>query len=156
MQEVEDGQTPQSRRMFMVGMFAFVVTICSIGAGVLRFLIPNVEFGKPKRFKVGKPSDFPDKQATYVADQKIFIIRDGNSYMALSAVCTHLGCTVRSDTTGPGFSCPCHGSKYLADGTNTAGPAPKPLEAYEVSLAPTGELVVDKRTTVSRKEKFTV
>lgn len=156
MQEVEEGQTPQSRRMFLAGMFAFVITIVSIGAGVLRFLIPNVEFGKPKRFKVGMPSDFPDKTATYVADQKIFVIRDGNSYMALSAVCTHLGCTVRNNPTGSGFSCPCHGSVYLPDGTNTAGPAPRPLDAYEVSQGPNGELIVDKRTTVSKTERFTV
>ena len=154
--QVREGESQPSRRMFLAGMFAFVVTIFSIGAGILRFLVPNVEFGKPKRFKVGMPKDFPDKSATYVADQKIFVIRDGNSYMAISAVCTHLGCTVRNNTDGSGFSCPCHGSKYYADGTNFAGPAPKPLDAYEVSLGPNGELIVDKRTLVSRKEKFTV
>jgi cytochrome b6-f complex iron-sulfur subunit len=156
MQEVEDGRTPQSRRLFLVGMGAFLVTIVSIGAGILRFLVPNVEYGKPKRFKVGMPSDFPDKTATYVADQKIFIVRDGNSFAALSAVCTHLGCTVRNNPAGAGFSCPCHGSVYQADGTNIAGPAPKPLDAFEVSSGPNGELIVDKRTTVAKTERFTI
>lgn len=154
--QVNQEESPQSRRIFLAGMFAFTVTIVSIGAGILRFLVPNVEFGKPKRFKVGMPQDFPDKTATYIADQKVFIIRDGNSYMAISAVCTHLGCTVRSNTSGAGFSCPCHGSKYYGDGTNYAGPAPRPLDAFEVSQGPNGDLFVDKRTIVSRKERFTV
>ena len=154
--QVRDGESRPSRRTFIAGTFAFVITILSIGAGILRFLVPNVEFGKPKRFKAGMPQDFPDKSATYLADQKVFIIRDANSYMAVSAVCTHLGCTVRNNPDNSGFSCPCHGSKYHSDGTNFAGPAPRPLDAYEVSLGPNGELIVDKRTLVSRKEKFTV
>lgn len=144
-----------SRKYFLVGLTAFLVSLVSIFAGLLRFMIPNVEFGKPRRFKVGMPSDFPDKAATYVPDQKIFIVRDGNTFLALSAVCTHLGCTVRANTDS-GFSCPCHGSRYQPDGTNYAGPAPKPLDAFEVSMGNSGELIVDKRTTVSRKERFRI
>jgi Rieske Fe-S protein len=146
-------KTGVSRRFFVVGLTAFMVSIASIGVGIMRFLIPNVEFGKPRRFKAGMPQDFPDKTATYIADQKVFICRDGDSYLALSAVCTHLGCTVRNNTDG-GFSCPCHGSRYKSDGVNYAGPAPQPLEAYEISLGNSGELIVDKRTQVSRTTRF--
>ena len=149
-------QARQSRRLFLSGLTAFVLTIIAMLVGTLRFLIPNVEYGKPRRFKVGLPSDFPDKTSTYLPDQKVFIVRDGNSFLALSAVCTHLGCTVRKDDTSTGFFCPCHGSRYKGDGTNYAGPAPKPLAAYEVSLGPTGELIVDKRTLVSPSQRFTV
>ncbi len=154
MKQVDEPATKQiTRRYVVVGMTAFLVSIASIGAGIMRFLVPNVEFGKPRRFKAGMPQDFPDNAATYLADQKVFIVRQGDTYMALSAVCTHLGCTVRSNTEG-GFSCPCHGSRYKGDGTNYAGPAPKPLEAYEISLGNSGELIVDKRTLISRTERF--
>jgi len=156
MQVRDEEESPQSRRMFLIGTAAFVVTVASIGAGILRFLVPNVEFGRPKRFKVGMPQDFPNKTASFIPDQKIFVVRDSNSYMAISAVCTHLGCTVRNNPDGSGFSCPCHGSKYSADGTNFAGPAPRPLDTFEVSMGPNGELIVDKRTVVSSKEKFTI
>lgn len=149
-------EAKQSRRFFMIGLSAFVVSVFSILLGVFRFLIPNVEYGKPRRFKIGMPQDFPDKAATYLPDQKIFIVRDGNSYLALSAVCTHLGCTVRRDENNAGFSCPCHGSRYKGDGTNYAGPAPRPLEAFEISLGTTGELIVDKRSTVSPSQRFTI
>lgn len=45
---------------------------------------------------------------------------------ALSLTCTHLGCRVRPASSG-GFACPCHGSRFAADGSLTAGPARAPL-----------------------------
>jgi cytochrome b6-f complex iron-sulfur subunit len=146
----------QSRRFFIGGLFAFLTSMCLIALGAFRFVVPNVLYGKNQRFKAGMPKDFPDKQATYLPDQQVFICRDGDTFMALSAVCTHLGCTIRNDPDHPGFFCPCHGSKFKPDGTNYSGPAPKPLEAYEISTGNTGELIVDKRTLVSPKEKYRV
>ncbi len=144
----------QSRRFFIAGLVTFFTSFALVVLGALRFVVPNVQYGKSLRFKVGMPSDFPDKAATYVSDQQIFIVRDGNSYLALSATCTHLGCAVRPDDASPGFFCPCHGSRFGSDGTNIAGPAPKPLEVYEVSLGNGGELIVDKRVRTSRKDRF--
>ena len=146
----------QSRRFFVGGVFAFLTSMGLIVLGAFRFVVPNVLYGKNQRFKVGLPKDFPDKQATYLPEQQVFIVRDGNSYAAMSAVCTHLGCTIRTDPDRPGFFCPCHGSRFKPDGTNYAGPAPKPLEAYEISVSNLGELVVDKRTLVSPKERYRV
>ncbi len=143
-----------SRRFFLGGLITFLVSVALIVLGSIRSFIPNVQFGKPLRFKAGMPQDFPDKTATYIEDQKVFIVRDGNSFLALSSVCTHLGCTVRTDASGTGFFCPCHGSRYRENGKNYAGPAPKPLAVYELSLGPGGELIVDKRTTLSNRETF--
>ena len=54
---------------------------------------------------------------------------DGEAIMpyALRAECTHLGCLVQPNPFGDGFSCPCHGSQYSANGAVTRGPAPKSL-----------------------------
>ncbi|KAL1507139.1 hypothetical protein AB1Y20_007992 [Prymnesium parvum] len=51
---------------------------------------------------------------------------------ALRAECTHLGCLVTPNPLGDGFTCPCHGSRYAADGTVLRGPAPRPLRLAKV------------------------
>ena len=60
---------------------------------------------------------------------------------AISNTCTHLGCVVA--TTEIGFDCPCHGSRFDADGTVLGGPAPRPLPWFRLSLSPSGEVEVD-------------
>ena len=53
--------------------------------------------------------------------------------VAMTAICTHLGCTVAP--AGAQVVCPCHGSVYKsADGSNVSGPAPKPLAAVTVHV----------------------
>ncbi|KOO34970.1 cytochrome b6-f complex iron-sulfur subunit, partial [Chrysochromulina tobinii] len=53
---------------------------------------------------------------------------------ALRAECTHLGCLVQPDPLTGGFACPCHGSRYAADGSVTRGPAPAPLKLARVDV----------------------
>ncbi|MDA8330510.1 MAG: ubiquinol-cytochrome c reductase iron-sulfur subunit [Candidatus Dormibacteraeota bacterium] len=51
--------------------------------------------------------------------------------ITLSNVCTHMQCDVHWDINLNVFFCPCHGGEYSMDGTNIAGPPPKPLFRYE-------------------------
>ena len=46
--------------------------------------------------------------------------------VVLDLTCTHLRCRV-APAEGGGFSCPCHASRYDAEGRPVAGPAPRPL-----------------------------
>ena len=57
--------------------------------------------------------------------------------LTLSNVCTHMQCDVHWDINLNVFFCPCHGGEYSMDGTNIAGPPPKPLFRYEHKLVAT-------------------
>lgn len=54
--------------------------------------------------------------------------------MALFQRCVHLGCRVPWCATSIGFECPCHGSKYDSVGEYFAGPAPRNLDRFVVSV----------------------
>ena len=161
------------RRDFLIklGTGAGVCALGAQGVASLRSLVPNVSYDAPTTVKLGPPSDFPDG-LKFLADERLFIFRNGNTFHAVSAVCTHLGCTVRAEalprpeTADVGgaplrlthqFSCPCHGSHYKGDGTNVSGPAPKPLSWFRLSVAPDdGQLVVDLADEVERNFRLTV
>lgn len=60
-------------------------------------------------------------------------------WIALSAVCTHLGCTVQYEPGPDRIHCACHGGVYNPyTGANVSGPPPKPLKLFKVAVNPTG------------------
>jgi cytochrome b6-f complex iron-sulfur subunit len=67
---------------------------------------------------------------------------DDGTWVALSAVCTHLGCTLSYTSPSPLIICPCHGGQYDPHtGKNVGGPPPRPLTKFDVQAEP-GQVVV--------------
>ncbi len=161
------------RREFLkrIGIGAGLVALCGQAAASLRSLVPNVSYDAPTTVKLGPPAEFPDGMK-FLPEQRLFVFREKNTFHAISAVCTHLGCTVRAEALPQvevrkiggaefklthRFLCPCHGSRYQGDGVNVAGPAPRPLAWYELSVATDdGQLVVDLAKPVDRSFRLTV
>ena len=66
-------------------------------------------------------------------EEKIAAWRDDDGALhALSASCTHKGCTVTWNNADRTWDCPCHGSIFAADGSVIHGPARKPLAAMQL------------------------
>lgn len=167
------GSTGKSRRTFLqkLGLGGILASIAGLGFQSFRSLIPNVLYEPPMRFKIGVPAMLADG-VTFLEDKRLYVFKEGRSFYAISASCTHLGCTVKySKLNQPKqveirgekkdisfeFHCPCHGSKFYADGTQYAGPAPRPLHWYKLELAPEdGQLVVNMNEEVGQNFRLTV
>lgn len=162
-----------SRRTFLksVGISAVLLALGGQLYAMLRSLFPNVLYEPPQKFKVGDIAKFTDG-GTFLEDKQLFIFREENTFHAISAACTHLGCTVKMvklnqpKTVSAGgreivenveFHCPCHGSKYYGDGTNFAGPAPRPLDYFKLEVSPDSvQLIVDKAEKVGQDFRLTI
>jgi cytochrome b6-f complex iron-sulfur subunit len=109
-------------------------------AGLLRFLDFQEEDMSKTEFDLGLASDYPPGSRSLIADVPAILINEASGFMALSLVCTHLGCTVEQKDNG--FACPCHGSRYDAEGKVVRGPAQKALRLLRVEQNAQGHLIL--------------
>lgn len=56
------------------------------------------------------------------------------TFVAMSAICTHAGCSVSFNKTTTLMACPCHGSKFNTDGTVNTGPAARDLKTFTTAV----------------------
>jgi len=146
-----DAVGPDRRRLLNVLLGgSFLAWAAVVIYPVIRYLRPPAESGGASE------SPLSDEDKHKVQGESFVIIRLGASRVivfqdaqgklkALSAVCTHEGCTVTYKKSEDLIWCPCHNGKFTSDGRVISGPPPKPLFAYQV----TGDLV--GTVTVSRQ-----
>ena len=142
------------RRDFLDEVAASALGIAGLGAVVVtvKYLSPNVLFEPPTSFRVGAPDEYPVNSVTYVADQQVYVVRLQEGFVAVSAICTHLGCITQWKPDLDLIACPCHGSRFKKDGAVVNGPAPRPLPHYGIRLLASGELLVDKLDIVPQSQ----
>jgi cytochrome b6-f complex iron-sulfur subunit len=147
----DDNDDPKmTRRKFLAIMgWTIVGGVTGIlGGAIMSFLYPNALKIPSSVFSIGRPTDVLSNDGrVFLAEHKVFMHVTRGKVRCMTAICTHLGCTVNAVETG--FKCPCHGSTYDIDGKNTGGPAPRPLIFYEIYKGGAGDLVVDKSKTIS-------
>ncbi len=123
-----------SRRDFLKLLragFLYLSGAFAIG-GLLRFLDFDPNPAPQTNFDLGPADNFPPDSRTLLADPPAVLLHTPSGFSAISLVCTHLGCTV--EQSAGGFTCPCHGSLYDANGKVTRGPAQSPLRKLRVEV----------------------
>lgn len=117
---------------------------------IARYLVP------PELAEAAPPSVNAGKAVTLAANagrivpfgtQPVIVIRTtAGELRAFSATCTHLTCTVQYRPDFEHIWCACHNGHYDLNGRNIAGPPPRPLDAFDVTVQ--GEdIIVVRRTT---------
>ena len=138
----------------------------------LGFLWPKVSGGFGSKVDAGKIEDLKNQiiQAdgsvipAFIPEARAYILpfsestagdsqfTDGSTIadglVAVYQRCVHLGCRVPWCNTSQGFECPCHGSKYNMVGEYYAGPAPRNLDRFVVSVSSSGKLIIDTGTII--------
>lgn len=106
----------------------------------------------------GAVSALPVGTLAPVDGEPVCIARDTGGVYAMTLTCTHQGCNIASGGTVSAalIQCPCHGSRFDANGNVLAGPASAPLVHYAVSVDTAGNLTIHGGTEVSAATRLAV
>lgn len=138
-QDATQPGTATARRAVLGGLVAVlgaVFTGAIAGLGRLHASAPTAS-GKPERLDVASAASVPVGSSLNVADaagEPFLIIHLEDAFVAYSAVCPHLGCTVGYSQAAGLILCPCHGSEFNPqDGGLVRGPATHGLTTAPVA-----------------------
>ena len=134
--------TPVTRRDFLNLLTRGSLALSGLlGVGMaLKYLGFQNEPEAQTRFDLGPAENFPPGSSTPVPQANAVVLHKTGELTALSLVCTHLGCIVQPKEAG--YACPCHGSRFGADGQVQRGPASRPLQNLRLETSADGHLIL--------------
>jgi menaquinol-cytochrome c reductase iron-sulfur subunit len=150
--EATAGEQKPSRRGFgyavIYGLGALIGAALAIPAALYLFLPPKtgkqqswVEAGDLSQLPPGAPEEMTfrrihtDGWKIYSEKGTAWVVKTADGkVLAFSPTCTHLGCAYHWDAGKSEFLCPCHGSEFSIDGKVLSGPAPRPLDRFEIKI----------------------
>jgi len=150
---MEEQKKDISRRGFMQATIAAVGGVISLALGIpaIAYVVEPalksrqgqdwLRLGSISKIEPGVPTLFKStiqQQTGWITSEEevsVYVLtEDGRDYIAMSNVCTHLGCRVRWISEQNNFICPCHNGVFGKAGEVLDGPPPKPLDRYEVKV----------------------
>jgi len=129
-----------ARRRFMQFLLGggLLASAASFFYPVVRYLVPPaaVDLGGDSvvAAKVGELKVNSGKIFRFGSRPGLLVRTADGEYRAMSAVCTHLNCTVQYRSDVREVWCACHNGFYDLNGRNVAGPPPRPLDSYVVHI----------------------
>ena len=149
-----------SRRNFMQTAIWGIGGLIGIGFGVpaIAYVVgPSLKnqqtqtwmrLGPTSKVELGTPTLFTftiQTQTGWIENSQevsVYVLStDGRTFIAMSNICTHLGCHIRWIAEQNHFFCPCHNGVFDSSGNVVSGPPPRPLTRYDVKVD-NGELSV--------------
>jgi quinol---cytochrome c reductase iron-sulfur subunit, bacillus type len=102
--------------------------------------LSRIEMGKPELFKIRV-----DQTTGWIQNEEeiaLYVLTEnGRDFLAMSNICTHLGCRARWIPDQEEFFCPCHNGVFDKHGFVVSGPPPRPLDVFETKIE-NGELSI--------------
>ena len=141
---MDTSQPASSRRSFLSLILAGCGAALAGLAGypVWRFLLPGSGAGEKETVTLKREELLYD-DATFITFRgrpAVILQTAPGEFVALSAVCTHLGCIIKWEAESGEFLCPCHGGRFSQKGEVVSGPPPSALEQLPVTLD--GDLLI--------------
>ncbi len=143
---------PEPTRRRIIGYFlggGLLASFVSFIYPILRYLVPPAvaELGGDEivAAKVTELKPNSSKIFRFGSRPGLLILNNDGTYTAMSATCTHLGCTVQYRNDLRQVWCACHNGIYDLNGRNVSGPPPRPLDKFEVHLRGDDVVVSRKR-----------
>lgn len=128
------------RRQLLKTSLAFLgtTTLISFVYPASKFFVPPKTNAEDSQVSLDKDQIPPGtaKEVTYNDIPLVVINRKGSGFIALSRVCTHLGCLVGYDSFNNKLVCPCHAGEFDLEGNVLSGPATKALKRYPLRISP--------------------
>lgn len=129
----------EDRRKFLKYCLGGLAAISAAGIiyPLIRYLSPvSTQQGSTKvTVQEGEVREGEAKFFQYIGSAAVLVRKRDGVLVALSAVCTHMGCIVQWQKDRQEFLCPCHAGRYTADGAVIAGPPPRPLPKLPFAVA---------------------
>ncbi len=140
-----------TRRTFYRKLIHLLTSLTGAGLALpaLAYLFLPARSGTASRWtEAGSLTRVPENRPTELIFQKkrvdgwktayqrssAWVVRSGAELTAFAPQCTHLGCAYHWSEQRREFVCPCHDSRFSLDGRVISGPAPRPLDRYEVRI----------------------
>lgn len=112
-----------------------------VGPALQRVTGNWIQLGAVAKVELGVPTLFKTKierQAGWIVEEQeisaYVLTDDGQNFVAISNVCTHLGCRARWIEDQQIFFCPCHNGVFDKNGEVVSGPPPRALDRYETKV----------------------
>jgi cytochrome b6-f complex iron-sulfur subunit len=149
-QHVSAGVEP-GRRRFIGSLLGggLLASAVSFFYPVLRYIVPPavIDLGGDEvvAAKLGELKPNSSKIFRFGSRPGLLLLAADGEYHAMSATCTHLGCTVQYRNDLHQVWCACHNGIYDLGGRNVSGPPPRPLESLQVHVRGDEVVVIRKR-----------